>query len=147
MNKFKKIVLIASATFCANLCFATLGQNVQSVNMDASTVNGYVQVIDHGTYQIYEINDPNSDDVYNWSIREYVDPNNDVVFGIAWEGISTNTANIILGGYLQQAEDLAENNEQQNLFKYDLRGTNENYAGYFILLPVTPITVNINVVR
>ncbi len=146
MHYFKKFAVML-ALLSANFCFATLGQNVQSVNVDASNINASVKMFDRGTYQIYLLTDPNADDDSQWSIREYLDPNNDVVFGIAWDGITTNTADIILGGYLQQAEDLANNHEQQNLFQYDIRGTSEDYIGYFALLPVVPITVNPNVVR
>lgn len=145
--KLNKLIFISMSLISANFCFATLGQNVQSINVDASNLNAVTQSYDKGTYQIYVLTTANSDDDNQWSIREYLDPNNDVVFGIAWNNISTDQADMLLGGYLQQAEDLSLNHEQQNMFKYNLQGDNEDYNGYFVLLPVVPMTVNTNVVR
>ena len=81
--KLNKLILISMSLISANFCFATLGQNVQSINVDASNLNAVTQSYDKGTYQIYVLTTANSDDDIQWSIREYLDPKNDVVCGSA----------------------------------------------------------------
>lgn len=147
MNKLKQIIIVSVWLIASNLCFATLGQNIQSINVDSSNLNATMQSYDHGTYKIYVLTTANEDDDAQWSVREYIDPNNDVVFGVAWNGISTDAADMILGGYLQQAEDLYDNHEQQNMFDYNVHGDGQDYNGYFVLLPVLPMTVNPSVVH
>lgn len=124
--------------------WATIGQNVQSINIDASNLNAEVSRVDYGTYQIYELTSANADGGGGY-VREYLDPNNDVVFGVSWSGITYRAAELVLGQYLSQAR--AMSGETQNRYDYEMNGSEDNYTGYFVLLSDTPNDVNPSLVR
>lgn len=124
--------------------WATIGQNVLSINVDASRLDAKVARYDYGSYQIYELT-PANPDLGQSYIREYLDPENNVVFAISWSNISFDAAEKVLGGYLMQAEDLA--GDPQNKFDYNVGGTTDNYNGYFIINYYLPQNLSPNIVK
>lgn len=144
MRKTSVIAALAILLSLPISAWATLGQNVQSINIDASNLNAEVRSTDRGAYQIYELTAANADGGGGY-VREYLDPNNDVVFGVSWSGITYQATELILGAYLNQAKALA--GTDQNRFDYDMGGSEDNYNGYFVLIPATPYGLNTAVVR
>lgn len=76
--------------------WTALGENVSSVETDASTMRGTVQSMEVGPYRVQEIRAP-----YGNVVREYVSPSGRV-FGVAWQGPFLPDLQELLGSYFEQ---------------------------------------------
>lgn len=144
MKKKLATLYILVQVFFPLCSWATLGQNVLSINVDASNLNAQVARYDYGSYQIYELT-PSDPDINRSYIREYLDPQNNVVFAASWANINYDAAEKILSGYLMQAEDLV--GDAQNKFDYNVGGTDNNYNGYFIINYYLPQNLSPSIVK
>ena len=81
--------------------WATLGENVSSVQADQTRMNATLRSDAAAKYTVFELQTPSGT-----VVREYVSPAN-TVFAVAWEGPSLPDLRQLLGTYFSQYVDSA----------------------------------------
>ena len=91
---FFATLLAAVAT--SQPAFATLGENVATVQNDQAHLQASVRMTRATAYTMHELQSPNGT-----TIREYVSPSG-TVFGVAWQGPALPDLRQVLGKYFDQ---------------------------------------------
>jgi Protein of unknown function (DUF2844) len=85
--------ILFAVAILPGLAFATLGQNVSSVQSDQAHMKASVRVVQRNAYVLHQMQTPSGT-----VVREYASPAG-VVFGVAWQGASVPDLRQLLGTY------------------------------------------------
>jgi len=100
------LILVTSALLCIPPAFATLGEDVSTVQADQARIQASETITQKSAYSIHELQSPSG-----MAVREYVSPSGKV-FAVAWHGSSMPNLKQLLGSYFQEYQQALQTQGQ-----------------------------------